>query len=137
MPVSPETIHGFWFGPLESPTDFPKDKSKNWFMKDEKFDASIRNQFESTWEEAQTGVLETWLVEPASLMAYIILNDQFPRNMFRDTGKAFASDGRALAAAELAVTKGMDKQLLPIERIFLYLPYEHAEDLAAQERPLP
>jgi uncharacterized protein (DUF924 family) len=103
-----------------------------WFKKDDNFDAAIRTNFLSTYEEAAKGNLDHWAAEPDGLLALMILLDQFPRNMFREDAKAFATDFQALSLAKAAVNKDQDKKV-PIEvRQFIYLPFEHSEDMADQ-----
>ena len=127
-------ILDFWFGPPDSPErGRPR---KLWFQKSEPFDAEIRGRFLRTWESAARGGLERWKATPLACLALVIVLDQFPRNMFRNTARAFSSDSAALLAAASLVERGFDRPLLPVERVFGYLPFEHAEDLAAQRRSL-
>ena len=93
-------------------------------------------RFCGLWQRAAAGELSSWETSDDGALALVIVLDQFPRNMFRGDARAFATDARALAAAERMVARGWDAQLAPIERSFGYLPYEHAEDLAMQERSL-
>ena len=109
---------------------------KEWFRKDDAFDAEIRAKFLGLYEEAERGGLASWLESPADCLALIILMDQFPRNMFRGSARTFATDPRALAAARHAVDAGYDKRVGEIARTFFYLPFEHSENLADQERAL-
>lgn len=88
------------------------------------------------WEKAARGELDRWRSAPLASLALIVVLDQFPRNMFRGTSRAFASDPMALAAARNALERAFDRLLSPQERTFMYLPFEHAEDLAAQRRSL-
>ena len=106
---------------------------KAWFEKNPAFDEEIRSRFLPLYEMALAGCLDSWRNEPKSCMALIIVLDQFPRNMFRGTARAFASDPHALAAARELVEKGWDKALSPDERMFAYLPFEHSESLDDQE----
>ncbi len=127
-------ILDFWFGPPDSPErGSPR---KVWFQKSEPFDAEIRSRFLGTWQLAASGELERWQATPLACLALIVVRDQFPRNMFRGTARAFSSDPAALSAAESLVERGFDRPLLPVERVFAYLPFEHAENLAAQHRSL-
>lgn len=127
-------ILDFWFGPPDSPErGRPR---KVWFQKSDSFDAEIRSRFLGTWERAARGELERWQATPLACLALVVVLDQFPRNMFRGTARAFSSDSAALAASESLVGRGFDRPLLPVERVFAYLPFEHAEDLAAQRRSL-
>lgn len=105
-----------------------------WFAKDDAFDAEIRARFLRTHEAAADGELAAWEETPEGVYALMILLDQFPRNMFRNSPRAFASDAQALAIAERAIAKGFDKAFQPPESRFIYMPFMHAEDLAHQER---
>lgn len=125
-------ILDFWFHPERDPGH---DKSRpEWFRKDPAFDALIQQRFGEVISLALAGALIEWDSEPRGALARIILLDQFTRNTLRDTPRAFAGDVRALAAARAMVESGRDLKLAPIERWFVYLPFEHAEDVAAQER---
>ena len=124
----------FWFGPADSPVcGRPREA---WFRKLEAFDEAIRARFLELHRQAAGGHLQSWEAEPDSLLALIVVLDQFPRNMFRGTSRAFATDAQALAAAQLAVARGFDRLLAPVQRWFVYLPFEHAEDPAVQRRCL-
>ena len=121
----------FWFGaPGSAPegTDRPE-----WFRKDAAFDESVRAGFAATIEQALRGELETWATTPDGALAQVLLLDQFTRNAFRDTPRAFAGDARALAAARAMVGLRQDEALAPIRRAFVYLPFEHAEGIAMQD----
>ena len=128
-PLSQEIL-AFWFGPA------PHAARDVWFRKDAAFDATIRARFRDTTEAALGGAYRDWTATPRGTLARVLLLDQFTRNMFRDTPRAFAGDPDALAMAAAAVDAGHDRALDPHERWFLYLPFEHAEDLAAQERSI-
>ena len=124
----------FWFGaPGSRERGRPR---KAWFKKSEPFDAEIRRRFLVTWEQAARGELERWQATPLASLALAVTLDQFPRNMFRGTARAFASDSPALAAAMGTIARGFDRLLSPLERLFIYMPFEHAEDLAAQRRSI-
>jgi uncharacterized protein (DUF924 family) len=120
----------FWFGPP------PRSARAHWFRKDPAFDAAILSRFGAAIEAALRGAYGEWTATPRGALARVLLLDQFTRNAFRDTARAFAGDADALAAAAAAVDAGHDRSLDPFERWFLYLPFEHAEDAAAQERSL-
>src|SRR6185503_17902751 len=121
-------VLNFWFG-----VDAERGKAhKRWFEKNAAFDAEIRSRFLTLYEEQLRD--DAWLAAPASCLARIVVLDQFPRNMFRGTSRAFAADPLALAAAKHAVAAGYDRKMLPVERQFVYLPFEHSEGLADQER---
>ena len=124
----------FWFLP-EDHAEHGDDRPE-WFRKDAAFDASIRERFLPDIETAIAGGFAEWASDgdPRSALARIILLDQFTRNTFRDTPRAFAGDALALEAAQSLVDSGRDKLLDRVQRSFAYLPFEHAEDLASQQR---
>ncbi len=124
----------FWFGAPDSRERCRPRKS--WFQKSEPFDAEVRRRFLATWERAARGGLGRWQATPLASLALVVMLDQFPRNMFRGTARAFASDSLALAAGRETIAREFDRLLSPVERAFVYLPFAHAEDLAAQRRSL-
>ncbi len=125
-------ILDFWFGAAHSVTrGRPR---KLWFGKSDQFDAEIRARFGSHAAEAAAGRLAAWERSPYASLALVVALDQFPRNIYRGTAAAFAAD--PLAVARRAIARGFDRVLHPAERGFLYLPFEHAEDLALQRRSL-
>ncbi len=125
-----EAILGFWFQSPESPNY--GQPQEFWFIKNPKIDEEIRTQFLADYEQAAKGKLENWQHSPLSCLALILLLDQFSRNLFRGTPQAFATDSQALKVAQFAVASGYDRELLPVQRWFIYLPFEHAEDLQIQ-----
>ena len=126
-----EDILNFWFGPPEG-TEYGKSRSV-WFSKRVEFDQEIRDRFLGDYEQAAAGQLNHWQHLSVSCLALILLLDQFPRNLFRQTPKAFATDPQALAVAKYAIAQKFDQQLLPVQRWFIYLPFEHSENLADQQ----
>lgn len=130
--VTPVEVIDFWFGAPESP-----ERSQfrdQWFKVDAAFDEQIRQRFLPVWEALRAGELEHWRSTPQDTLAYLIVADQFPRNCFRATAKAFASDAQALIAATELVGVGGDTKLSPLQRCFVYLPFEHNESMAMQDR---
>jgi uncharacterized protein (DUF924 family) len=105
-----------------------------WFKKDAAFDAEIVSRFSALWREAAAGALAGWEVAPESALSLVLVLDQFPRNMFRGKADAFANDALARAVAGRAIVRGFDRQVPVSERLFFYLPFEHSESLADQER---
>ena len=105
-----------------------------WFTKDAAFDDQIRERFLDTYEAAAAGKLSGWEHSAQDALALLILLDQFPRNMFRGDARAFATDPLARAVAAGAIVRGFDSQVPKELRGFFYLPFEHSEDLADQER---
>jgi uncharacterized protein (DUF924 family) len=112
---------------------FDRDR-KAWFEKNPVFDAEIRQRFLPLYELGAAGKLAAWKQTPTGCLALVVLLDQFPRNMFRDSPRAFAADALALDAARHAVAMGYDAGMSEDERSFTYLPFEHSESLADQER---
>jgi uncharacterized protein (DUF924 family) len=132
--LTPQDVLDFWFGaPGSAGYGKPRDV---WFKKSDVFDQAVRGRFFLLYELAADGRLSAWTATPHASLALILVYDQFPRNMFRNDPRAFATDGEALAAAQRMVELGWDMQLAPIGRQFVYLPFEHAEDLALQQRAL-
>lgn len=124
----------FWFGePGAAERGVPR---KAWFEKSAAFDASIRDRFAAVFEAAEADRLDDWQRTPLAALALVIVLDQFPRNMFRGTPRAFATDSRALAIARRIVERGFDAAYLTVECAFAYLPFEHAEDIAMQRQSL-
>jgi len=108
---------------------------KNWYLQSDEFDAAC-GTFVGMWERARDGGCDAWGQTAAGSLALTILLDQIPRNVFRGSPRQFETDGKAVAVAQAAVAAGHDKvQLLPV-RLFHYLPFEHAEDVALQEHCL-
>ncbi len=106
-----------------------------WYDADPALDADIRARFETTWQAAKDGELPPdWMMRPEETLAFLILVDQFPRNMFRGTGEAFATDAKALSVAKKAIDRRWDMRVPEPERQFFYLPLMHSECLCDQER---
>jgi uncharacterized protein (DUF924 family) len=113
---------------------FEETRREQWFKKDPAFDADIRRRFLALHEVLAAFTGETMLADARTALAAVIVFDQMSRNMFRDTPRAFATDARARWLAQGAVAKGLDAGMTKDERMFLYLPFEHAEDARAQEQ---
>jgi uncharacterized protein (DUF924 family) len=124
----------FWFAAKGEPEH--GEVRDLWFRKSDDTDQQIKERFGPLIEQALRGELEAWAAEPHGALAQIVLLDQFTRNSFRDTPRAFAGDPRALAAASAMVGSRQDQELLPVQRVFVYLPFEHAEALGMQEEAL-
>jgi uncharacterized protein (DUF924 family) len=107
---------------------------KSWFEKDTAFDDDIRRRFLKLYEQAAAGKLADWEASAEGALALLILLDQFPRNMFRGQARSFATDPLARAVTAGALVRGFDSQVPAELRGFFYLPFEHSEDLADQER---
>ena len=115
----------FWFSEL------PREA---WFRKDADVDRTIRDRFLALYEKLSACTPDDLTASAEKALAAVIVLDQFPRNMFRETAKAFATDGLALAIAKQAIARGLDQELARERRIFLYLPFEHSEEVADQLR---
>ena len=124
----------FWFG---APGDPHHNRTRpEWFRKDDRFDEEIRARFGALIDEALSKACEHWCTSVDGTLAYILTLDQFTRNVHRGTPKSFAGDGQALAAARALVASGADRNLPGVHRQFVYLPFEHAENLAAQDESM-
>ena len=123
--VTPEQIVAYWVDEVGP---------EGWYEADEARDDDIRDRFRSTWDEAREGACGLWLTNAVGTLGYIILTDQFPRNMFRDDPRAFASDCSARAASKVAIDRGRDKRVAEPARQFFYLPLVHSENLCDQDR---
>lgn len=121
----------FWFGPPRSPTRFQQ--RDVWFKVDLAFDAQCRDRFGALRERAAEGDCAQWTLEAEPCLALILLLDQFPRNLFRGSARAFATDAQAREAARAALGRHFDRSLPATWRQFIYLPFEHSEELADQE----
>jgi uncharacterized protein (DUF924 family) len=131
---APQDVLRFWFAPPGDPEHL---RTRDvWFRKDEAFDAQIRERFGPAIDAAIDGRLAGWAATPEGALAQVIVLDQFTRNAFRGTARAFAGDARALAAAQAMVASGVDRSLVGVQRQFVYLPFEHAEDIACQREAL-
>jgi uncharacterized protein (DUF924 family) len=123
-------ILDFWFG---EPGSTERGRAREaWFRKDAAFDDTIRARFGAVVDEAAAGGLAGWDRSDTGALALLLVCDQFPRNLFRGEARAFALDPRALATARDLVATGRDRALAPLERVFVYLPFEHSESLADQ-----
>ena len=134
MTETSESILAFWFGDSEDDAVTAKAQTKLWWSKDEHTDQEIRRRFESSTEAMSRGELDAWAESPRGLLAMVLLVDQFPRNMYRNLPESFGFDTLALRWTLHALERGMDNHLRPIERVFLYLPLEHSESNADQQR---
>lgn len=123
--VSPDEVLEFWIDTVGP---------DGWYKSDEAVDAQIRTRFMPAWEAARDGGLGLWLTYPSGALAYLIVTDQFARNMFRDSADAFKLDHVALAVAKRAICKGWDLKIDAPVRQFFYLPLMHSENLCDQDR---
>lgn len=119
-----EIIH-FWFE--ETPPQL-------WFQVSEEFDRQVIDRFSGVYDMAKDGLSNGWASDAEGALALCIVLDQFPRHMFRGTPRAYETDAKALLQSKQAIQKGFDQILDPVKRGFLYLPFQHSEDLAEQKR---
>ncbi len=122
---TPQDILGFWLDEVPQSA---------WYAVDPALDENIRHRFATAWENLMLGSYSLWLTYPSGTLAYIVLADQFSRNMFRGQGKAFASDQMGLAAAKAAIARGWDQKIDAPARQFFYLPLMHSENRSDQDR---
>jgi uncharacterized protein (DUF924 family) len=122
--IAPGEVVAFW--QAAGPT--------RWFAKDATFDGEVHDRFLATYEGAVADRLAHWETSPEGALALLIVTDQFPRNMFRDSARTYAADPLARAVADRALARGFDRQAPPALRTFFYLPFMHSEVLADQER---
>lgn len=120
----PVTVLTFWLDSIGP---------KGWYEVNPQVDADITAQFGPLWQTAHDGGLDHWVDGATGTLAYLIVTDQFPRNMFRGDPRAFATDARARSAARTALAQNWDQHARTPERQFFYLPFEHSEDLADQD----
>ncbi len=123
--VGPDEVLKFWLEVIGP---------KGWYIQDEDLDSTIRDKFEDAWLAARQGKYSLWLTYPSGTLAYLILMDQFPRNMFRGSSRAFETDPVALSVAKAAINKNWDLKVGEPERQFFYMPLMHSENLCDQER---
>lgn len=129
-----EEILDFWFGSNPDDAAVAKEKSALWWSKNPRMDDEIRQRFENFVRKVAAGELSDWQSKPAGRLALILLTDQVPRNIYRDSPRAFAYDAKALAWCLDGLDQGFDLKLRPIERVFFYLPLEHAESVEHQDK---
>jgi uncharacterized protein (DUF924 family) len=124
--MTPEEVLGFWFA--RDPTTHRKE----WFEKSVEYDASC-GRFADALQGAKSGVFDHWAQTPRGALALIVLLDQLSRNLNRNSPEAFAADPKARAIARTTIARNFDLALGPVERMFIYLPFEHSEDLSDQD----
>ena len=128
-----DELLAYWLGPATADGSIPRDRAALWFGGDHATDRDVRARFGDALERACRGDLRRVGGAARGRLATVILLDQFSRNCFRGSARAFAQDAAALALARDAIARGDEQALTLLERVFLYLPFEHAEDLAAQD----
>ncbi|MFK7795291.1 MAG: DUF924 family protein [Gammaproteobacteria bacterium] len=133
MSLDAEKILDFWFGALNSTTDLAQDKSAMWFVNGADYDDEIRENFLPIYNQACDGQLDAWRQSPRTLLALIILLDQFSRHIHRNSAQAYAQDKKTVELVKQGIDDQLDKSLYFIQRKFFYMPLMHAEDIATQE----
>lgn len=133
MTTQPKNVLDFWFGPSGTATEIVGRQRKLWFAKSAANDQAVIDQFADTLVAATAGRLDHWADTPRGRLALLIVFDQFPHHIHRDQPQAFATDPQALALSLAALKAGDEQHLTPIERVFLYLPLEHAESNDMQD----
>jgi uncharacterized protein (DUF924 family) len=128
------SVLAFWFGAADGADEADRAERREWFQKDAAFDAGIRTRFGPLIARALAGGLGDWCDTPRGALARVVVLDQFTRNAFRDSAAAFSGDERARATANAAIERGFDRMLAPVERRFLYMPFEHSEAIEDQSR---
>jgi uncharacterized protein (DUF924 family) len=123
--MSPAAVLDFWFSAEAAP---------RWFRATEAFDTEVRQRFLPTWEAARVGGLGDWEQSARGSLALVVVLDQLPLNMFRGQPACFATEAQSREVAERAIARGFDRQLDEREKMFLYLPFMHSEELADQDR---
>jgi uncharacterized protein (DUF924 family) len=132
VPNSADEVLIFWFG-AEDDEGYGELRSA-WFQKDEAFDSEVGDRFGELYERAASGELDGWREEARGCLALVILLDQFPRNMFRGDPRTHATDGQALEASKYAIEHALDRELPAFGRMFVYMPFMHAENVEDQRR---
>lgn len=129
-----DAVLNFWLGDDFPSPDTADQRMQRWFVKDAANDAQVRERFGYAMEAALAGAFDDKGGDTRDWLALLILLDQFPRNVFRETPRAFAGDAKALALALAGIARGDDENVDPMARLFCYLPLEHSEQLAMQEK---
>jgi uncharacterized protein (DUF924 family) len=132
----PERVIDFWFGDAAMSPVHAKRRDEIWFERSPEFDRDIERLFSPVHSRACRGELHGWNTSPGGSLALILVLDQFPRNMFRGTSRAFATDALAVRTAIDLIESGGDMNLAPLQRLFVYMPLQHAENLEMQELSL-
>jgi uncharacterized protein (DUF924 family) len=134
LPARARALIDFWFGP---PDDPERERHRElWFKSTEEFDAALRREFLADYEVGAAGGLGSWETSPEGALALVLLLDQVPRNIFRDTPRAYATDPAARAVADRALARSFDRMVPAPWRLFFYMPFHHSENIADQRRSL-
>jgi uncharacterized protein (DUF924 family) len=131
---TPDAVLDFWFATLDADGRATAATTARWFTRDAAFDAELRARFLPLLRSLVAGEHRDWLETPRACVAFVVVLDQFSRNLFRGSAESFAADPLALAAARAALERGFDRALPTDPRAFLYMPFMHSESLADQDR---
>src|SRR5262249_25651263 len=132
LPERATALLDFWFGP---PGDADRECHRQiWFRSTEEYDRTLREEFLRDYEAAAAGALRSWEVSAEGALALVLLLDQVPRNIFRETPRAYATDAAACATADRALGRAFDQMVPPAWRLFFYMPFHHSENVADQRR---
>lgn len=131
---TPASILDFWFGDGKDDAAVATERAKLWWIKRDDTDSAVRERFSAVVDKAARREFDAWAASPQGRLALIILTDQFPRNMYRNTPEAFAFDALARTWCKEGLRNKVHEALRPIERVFFYLPLEHSESLDDQDR---
>jgi uncharacterized protein (DUF924 family) len=134
--MTPDDVLSFWLGAPARDHDSFMQKIRRWFGTDKALDGEIRTRFGEALQKARDGAFDDWVKTPRGRLALIVLFDQFTRNLYRGTPRAYENDARALALAEAGIDQKIDDGFNFEEKMFLYMPLGHAEDVSRQERHL-
>ncbi len=133
MTIPTDEVLEFWLGSDFPASDSSAQRTRRWFSKDDDLDQSIRERFGDAIDAALAGSFDDEVGNARDWLALLILLDQFPRNVFRHSPRAFAGDAKALGLARAGIARGDDQDVHPMARLFCYLPFEHSEELVMQE----
>ncbi len=134
--VGPEDVLDFWFAGVADDPRAIAERSKIWFQSDPAFDRQCRERFGALHERAARGEIDQWQETPRGTLALVVVLDQLSRNIHRGTRAAFSCDTKALSCCLRARERGFDELLRPIERMFLYMPFQHTEDRERQDESI-
>ena len=132
--TAPKDVTTFWFRDATRSPEALERRGAVWFGAEPAFDRECATRFAASLEDAARGTLDEWAGTPQGRLALVILLDQMPRNIHRGSPAAFAHDAQAAAHCIAGIESGQDRSLHPVERVFLYMPLQHAEDLGLQRR---
>ena len=133
LQIGPEDVLDFWFEGVADDPQAVAARSQVWFQSDPAFDRLCRERFGALHERVTRGELDEWQETARGALALVVVLDQLSRNIHRGTGAAFACDAKALACCLHARERGFDERLRPVERMFLYMPFQHTEDRERQD----